>query len=395
MRIALISIAAPEHHGGSPASESKRFQGRTIASHQLRIALDMGCEQVLCLDGSDDTVLSDLRKQAEAAGAAFDTMKSPLDLCDRVTVKDEIFAIISELLPDRRLISKLPDTPFVTALPADLAVPLGYERIDAARAWAGVLRAPGSIAAQLPLLPNDIDLMSTLLRLTLQSGAPLVDMDPECLEYGTWQFAPGGTELAEREARWFADRRPEPELRAPGIALGEKGGHRLARDVMGTRYEGAPLAASAVMIATGLLAAALNWPVIALVLAGLAFIAARMAMAIDRLSADGGMGKGRGKHLSMLELAIDVLLGFALFKSGEPEFEWLRVFVPVMLLGVLYLARSTFADTWGALMKDRATLCFGLGALQVFDLAFVGAAIMAAVILILSLIRRERELMAN
>ena len=395
MRIALISLATPEHIGGSSASESKRFLGRTIASHQLQIALDMGCERVLCLGGPNNSILPDLQKQAETAGVAIDTITSPRELCDRVTVKDEIFAIAGDLLPDRRLISDLPDIPLVTALPDDFAVPLGYERIDAERAWAGVLLAPGSIAAQLALFPNDIDLMSTLLRLTLQSGAPLVDIDPESLERGDWQLAPGETELTEREARWFADRKPAAELRAPGIAIAEKGGHRLARDIMGTRYEAAPLAASVVMIATGLLATVMNWPLIALALAGLAFIAARMATAIERLSMDGEMGGGRAKHLYMLELAIDVLLGFALFKTGEPEFAWLRIFVPVMLLGMLHLARSMVSAPWQALAKDRATLCFGLGALQVFGLAFVAAAVTAAMILILSLVQRERELMAN
>jgi hypothetical protein len=228
LRLAILSALADSFGnagasaGGRPAL--RRFAGKTVLAHQLDCAALLGCERVICLAGALGPDIGAARAYAERAGLRFDIVESIVRLAASVTADDDVVLFADGVLPDRTaLVEALGGRSAVLAFPAEPALALGFERLDAERAWTGALRMRGAEVARLADLPPDCDLASSLLRIALQSGVRIIELDAAPLADGAWQRRVQRHAGMEAERHWIA-RQVQPMMRGAG---GGRGHHIL------------------------------------------------------------------------------------------------------------------------------------------------------------------------
>ncbi|WP_206678135.1 hypothetical protein, partial [Salmonella enterica] len=83
------------------------------------------------------------------------------------------------------------------------AVAEEFERIDADRAWAGILRTRGDRVARLAEMPPASDAASALLRIALQGGDPVVMLPADTIAGGRWRRRVDAVPDAAAERRWI------------------------------------------------------------------------------------------------------------------------------------------------------------------------------------------------
>ena len=357
MRIAILSAIA-EHPGrkGSRAA-FRRFVGRSVLAHQVDIAIQLGCESIACLTGSLVPEVIACQHRAEAAGVRFQAIDGTRRLAGMVRADHEVVVIADGLLPERTpLVDALSQKACVLTFPAELAVSRGFERIDGERAWAGALRCRGDSVEKLNELPEDANVIASLLRIALQSQVRPEAIDPALVTEGRWTFDEPPADLAMREKRWIARHVQPVSFAAPGLAVAERIGLRLARDFAGGALERAPLYLA---VAAGLLAglaAAFDKPVIGLALALVMAIAAPVGSVFERLGSAGRKTKPRFSIIELVRIASDVLVVGLVAQSSEAQPGWLRLFLPMMLLGLLRFGEGHGPPRWRAAYADRILL---------------------------------------
>ncbi|TMM49977.1 hypothetical protein [Qipengyuania marisflavi] len=382
MRIALISTHDTGENAGALRPAYMRFGGARIVERQLDLALATGCKTIACLASTVGREVIELQHRSENAGAKFVALRDPLALAGLVTAADDLMVIAPGLLPDEAVVLRHAGKPAVLAFHADAAVPLGYERIDADLAWAGVLFVRGAAVERLAELPPDSDIPSALLRIALQSGVRPVVLDHSLLDEGAWHLNATQAQLEEREARWIRSHSELAPFTAPGLAVSERMGARIAHDVLGKPSARVPWIGAAVagIVALGL--AILEMPAIGLGFAALGTIFASMGEVIERI---GQGGKADGQR-TMLARVVDGLLDpilVILIALASPEAEgWLRLFVPAVLFGLLHLGRRWARARWRRTYADRVTLAIMLAPAAFFGLVQPVAAVLALAVLI-------------
>lgn len=383
MRLALLSALADQtgRLGGSAGERPafRRFAGKTVLMHQIDCAAHLGCARVLCLANGPGPDLGAAKVYAERAGLRFEVVDSLVRLTGLVTADDEVILIADGVLPDcAALVGALAQRPAVLAFPTEPALSLGFERLDATRAWSGALRTRGESVARLADLPADCDLASTLLRIALQMGAGVVEIDPAPLAEGTWQRRVDRRTAAETEWRWITRQVQPASFAAPGLALAERIGLRWAHDLGGGRWARAPHLAALVAGVLATLAGLASWPLAGLGLLLLASLALAVAGIFDRVEGIGARPRGRGWLMPAAGWLRDGLLAglLALLIAAEPG--WIRAFLPLALVGVLRLGEATGRPPLRALFGDRILLLSGL--LGAAWLGWTGAAVAALTI---------------
>lgn len=361
MRLAILSaIAEPIAHAGASAGEHpafRRFAGKTVLLHQIDCAAHLGCERVICLAAGLGPEMSAARAYAERAGIRFELANSILRLTGLVTADDEVILIADGVLPDRAaLVGALADRPGVVAFPEEPALALGFERLDAARAWSGALRMRGAGLARLADLPADSDLASSLLRIALQSGVRVIELDAEPLADGSWQQRVERHAGAEAEQRWVTRQVQPAPFAAPGLAVAQRLALRWAHDAGGGRWRQAPHIAA---LLTGVLAVGAglaSWPLAGLGLLLAASVALAIAEVFDRVETLGAPPRKAGWPLPMARWFGDGLLIalLALLTAAEPG--WLRVFLPLTMVAVIRLGEANARPPLRALYGDRIVL---------------------------------------
>lgn len=360
----------------------RRFAGKSVLAHQIDCAAHLGCTRVLCLASGRGPDLGVAKTYAEAAGLRFDAAPSLAALTAQITADDEILLIADGVLPDRAaLVEALSARAGVLAFPEDPGLALGFERLDATRAWSGALRTRGDSVARLADLPVDCDLDSSLLRVALQMGTRVIELDPAPLAEGSWQRRADRRTNAEAEWRWISRQvRPAPFL-APGRAVMERVGLRLSREAGGGRWARAPHAATFVSGAIALLAALVHWPVAGLI----ALLGAQAALAIatvcDRVERIGARPRSAGRALIAAGWLCDALLVALLSMLVITVPGWLGVVIPVVLVGLLHLGAAGAAPRARALFTDRIVLLAVLA-----PLAYLGWTTVAVGALILGVL---------
>lgn len=361
MRLALLSaLAGPPGTSGTSAGERpafRRFAGKSVLAHQLDCAAHLGCERALCLAASLGPDLSAAKAHAEHVGLRFDIAESPFRLLAQVAAHDEVVLIADGILPDQAvLIENLSGGSAVLAFPEEPALEQGFERLDATRAWSGALRTRGDTVARLADLPPDCDIASSLLRLALQTGARVVELDPAPLVEGTWQRRVDRQSAQVKEWRWVMRQVRPASFAAPGRALADRIGLRWAHDAAGGRWRHAP---HGVALAAGALAAAAGfggWPVLGLGMLLLASSALTVAAVFDRVAALGAPPRKRGPGMAMAGLLRDGLLAALISMQVMTVPGWLGLVLPVVLIALLWLGEAIGGPRTRALFGDRILL---------------------------------------
>ena len=381
MRIALLSAIGKDEGGARVHPAFASFAGAMIIEHQLELALRMGCEQVACLVDAVEREIVELQHRAEKAGAKFRALRHSSPLNDMISEGDELLVIAPGLLPDSVAAEKGLEDANILTLPAELAVPLGYERIDLEMAWSGILLAPGRMVTALSDLPEDVDVPSSLLRIALQSGGKTSMLDRDLLVDGNWMLDPDRQAIEAREKRWIEAQREDISYRAPGLAVAERAGARLARDVVGRGAQAVPVVSAVACAGASLLAAVLGYPAQGIVLTTLSALFAHMTQVVERVAALGRPSERGFRPEIWVDRAIDPLFVTHLVLAAPEEQGYLRVFVPLILFGLLRLAELFASENWRRTYGDRILLGLLLSPFAFAGYASELAALLALVVL--------------
>ena len=372
MRLALLSALAgpPGTSGTSPGERPafRRFAGKSVLAHQLDCAAHLGCERVLCLAAMLGPDLGAAKAHAEHLGLRFDVVDSPLRLQALVAAQDEVVLIADGILPDQAvLIENLSGGSAVLAFPEEPALEQGFERLDATRAWSGALRTRGDTVARLADLPPDCDIASALLRLALQTGARVVELDPAPLSEGTWQRRVDRQSAQAKEWRWVMRQVRPASFAAPGRALAERIGLRWAHDAAGGRWRRAPHGIALAGGAFAALAVFARWPMLGLGMLLLASCAMAVAVIFDRVAALGAPPRKRGPALAIAGVLRDALLAALVSMQVMTVPGWLGLVLPAVLIALLWLGEACAGPRTRALLGDRILLIAGF-----IPLAYLG-----------------------
>ena len=381
MRIALLSTLDRDPRPGRIRPAFVQFAGASVIQRQLDLALSLGCEAVACLAEGIGREVIELQHRAERGGARFVAVRDPAKLSGLVTANDEILVIASGILPDDEEVARHLSRNAVIAFPAETAVAAGFERIDATTAWSGVMLARGSLVERLTELPPDIDVPSALMRLALQSGTSLAMADRRLVDEADWTIDATAEELKSREARWIEGQREAVPFTAPGIAIGERAGTRLAKDIVGRKSEAGPAVVAAVFAGFAVLAAWLEVPSVGFGLLTAAALFARMARVIDRIAQRGPGAKKSRNLVKFTQLAIDPAFVFVTYLASAQEHQWVALFIPLMLFGLLRLGERHGSDKWRKTYADRILLGALLAPAAFFGFAAEAAAGIALAVL--------------
>ncbi|MEZ5682366.1 MAG: hypothetical protein R3E14_13835 [Erythrobacter sp.] len=382
MRVALLSTLDHSPALGRIRPAYRNFAGSRVIERQVDLALAVGCETIACLvDGIGREVI-EAQKRAEAAGARFVAMQEPRPLSGLVSAADEIFVIGAGVLATDEVALKYASRPCVLVFPADDALALGYERVDAEFAWAGVSLAHGSVVERLAELPSDSDVISALLRISLQSGVRIQPIEKRLLDEGRWHLDPSPEQLVEREQQWIHDHAAPASFVAPGLAVSERIGARLARDVLGGRWARMPAVAAGISGLVALAFALTGWEMTALGFGALMATLGTAGETVERIALAGQSVVKRSPLARTIDWMTDPVLALLMGMASPEDTEWLRLFVPGVLLGLLRLGQRWATPKWRDSYRDRVAL-----SLLLLPAAFFGVVqpVVAVLVLIVML----------
>jgi hypothetical protein len=373
MRIGLIAALRACEDGAPRAG--LMLAGRSVLAWQAGLLEALGVERVLCLTGTTGSDILEVQQRLEARGIAFHALNGFAALPAMVRAEDDLVIIADGLVPDaasveavlgdgealRRAVVSIPaDHPLASTYPED------FERIDAARHWAGVLMMRGAPLQHLADFPPDSDAISVLLRLALQAGTP-------CRDWGAADLAPERWLLADSVAAVTAAGQALI-ARAGGAGAGEGPlamlATRLVRSLAPRGLaQGAVVAGSAalVLLLAGVMASAFGPAMAGLGLAGLGAFAAQIALAYGALATglEGGSTDRRGPAL--LNGAVDALAAAAVWFAIAPWPEWnpLAALGPVTI-GLARLVAASGPPPFLGAVSERAAILLGLALAALF-----------------------------
>lgn len=382
MRVALLSTLDNAPALGRVRPAFRYFAGSRIVERQVDLALAAGCETIACLVEGIGREIIETQRRVEAAGARFIALQEPRPLSGLVTAADEIVVIGSGVLPADDVVLRHSLRPAVLVFPAEDAVPLGYERVDAEFAWAGAFVAHGSIVERLTELAPDADVVSALLRIALQAGTRIQPIEKRLLDEGRWQLEPDAAQLAEREQQWIRDHAAPAGFRAPGLAVSERVGARLAKDVLGGRWARMPAIAAGIFGAVALSLSLLGWEAPALGFALLMAVSGTAGETVERIALAGQAGVRRSPLARTIDWMTDPILALVIAMASPEDTGWLRLFVPVVLFGLLRLGGKWAARDWRDTYRDRVALSVLLLPAAFFGLLQPVTAALAIVVLL-------------
>ena len=386
-------MTEPATEGGERPRAYLTVGGRTIAQHQLDIALALGCRRVICVSRRPSPELAALQHEARDAGAQLQVVAGGRGLADLVNADDVLVVLSEGLLAEPRAALEMlavDDGDAVLVQPIEAGLAAGFERIDLHRAGGGAMRIPGRLVERLSELPSDCDVPSALTRIALQHRVATRDI-PEALRAGSrWRLVRSETEAQDVEAGWIAlhlgeNRTASPSEQIARIAV-ETFGPTLLHAGSNSTVLSAAVALSLVLalgagwlgaIATGLVFVAIAW------------LLREAALLLQRVERGTLEQRAAGPPLlaalgGAVDAAIVVLI---VWKAPLPETLTLaqRAFAPLMLVGLLRLVGRLFDPRWGRWIADRAVIALilalgaGLGLLagttELIALAIAAAAI--------------------
>ena len=215
---------------------------------------------------------------------------------------------------------------------------------------------PGRLIRTLGNLPQDVDVPSALMRLALQTGTKIVPLDRELIAEHEWQIDPDPKALAARERKWIDAQREPISFLAPGSAVAERAGARLARDVLGKGAERAASLAGAVFALLAIGLGAYFSPTAGLLLASGSALLMRMGAVVERVAQLGRAQTGPSALHRVLDGLLDPVIVILLYLAAPEDYGLLRWFIPLILIGQLRLAARFSSEKWKATYEDRITL---------------------------------------
>lgn len=398
MRIGLIAALRAGEEGSLRAALP--LAGRSVLAWQAALLRSLGVERVLCLTEATSGEIIALQQELEGQGVQFHALKGFAAIPALVRAEDDLVILCDGLVPDpgvvqavlgggeglARAVATIPaDHPLAVAHPAD------FERIDAARHWAGVLAMRGAPVQHLADFPADADAISVLLRLALQAGTPTQDLTARELVPESWLLAESPAALAGQETAMIARAAPPADWRAPSLALASVAVRQAV--ARGFTQGGAVAGGTGLaLVLVGVMASAFGFPAAGLAAAGVGVFGTALAATFGAVEARLRREEPAVRAGAMLSAAADGLAAVTAWFALVPWPEWQPLAVTGPL--VIGLARlvSHGGDTWlAAAARDRASLLFCLALSAAFGLLPEVLACLALGLLAALLLRRGKE----
>ncbi len=381
----------PAHAGSSRPRAFLRLGGATLARHQLALALATGCGRIVCIARVFEPELIELQHQAERAGARFHVISGSRALSGLIIASDEILVICDGLVPaPAEALALLDRAPAILALPAETAVPAGFERIDINHAAAGLMLIPGRLIERLNELPADVDATSSLLRIALQSGISLRLVPQALTDNSKWLLVHNEDQAHAAELHWM-ERHTTGLGRSPSAVLAalsvRRFGPALLHAGSGSR---SLLFAALAFVALGAGAGWFGQVALGLGFCAPAWIFLQTAVIIEKIQLDSLGGKpprlaSDGPFGVLIDVTIAGLLVSAM-PAVPGESWWYRGFAPVMLMAALRLVSRILRENWSAWLRDRLLLLLMLVGLALADVLGLGVPALAAALMLAGII---------
>ncbi len=365
MRIGLIAALRRSEDAGLRAQLP--LAGRSVLAWQAALLQSLGVERVLCL--TDSTTASgevlQLQHVLETGGTAFHALKGFAAIPALVRAEDDLVILADGLVPDPAVVRAVLGGEgamlrTVATIPADhpLAAthPEDFERIDAARCWAGVLVMRGAPVQQLADMPADGDAISLLLRLALQAGTPTRDLAARELTPDSWLLAESAAAVAKHESELVARAAPPADWRAPGIAAASA----LVRAIVPRGLAQGGLVAGGLGLALmmgAVLVAAFGPASAALAMAAVGAFGAQVSLAFTGIASRMAREVPETRANAVLGATVDVLASITLWFALAPWSEWEPLAVlGAVLVGLARLVARAPDSPLGRSAPDRTSL---------------------------------------
>jgi len=381
LRAVLIAIS--DRPGFTPEGGAKAPVGRPLVLRQLDFALACGCEEVLALGDPDSPEVTMLARAARSRGAIVRMLGDAHGLLGVLNTADELLVLAADILPESPLAVKVLSVgPGVLVLPADVAVPAGFERVDRDLAWAGAAVLPGTLVERLAELPRDSDAPAALLRIALQARVPERMLADTVLPDGSWLMADSGVVPLQADG-W---RRQQLATAEPFDGTG-----RLAQFVIrrwptyvrpNRRTIGALYAGGVLALVAAVILAWYGFPAAGFALLAPSALASAVAQRLQEIDAGPfARRKERSRGRAILSWSLDGALGLcgALAIGGA----WLgRVFPPLVLIIALRGRPAAQRPRALAMLGDRMALAIVLAIATALDVAEPAIMVLALLFLL-------------
>jgi hypothetical protein len=407
MRIAVLTMlerAGPERaglewagpEGAGSADGAPRallgIAGASVARQQIALALALKCERILVLAAPGLAGIDALEQAAARGGAKLSVVTSAHGIVAAVTAMDEVIVLADGLFASTHEAAQmLGNGAVVLTQPIEQGLAAGFERIDLNTAAAGAMRIPGRLVERLAELPADCDAASALQRIALQAGVPQQPIPTPGMGGLFWTMVRSESEAHALEPQWIRQRTRSEVLKGPGHALALAGVRRFGAALLhgGGAWSVGRGAGALLLMALG--AGWLGAPGAGFACAALAWLA-EQAFALlgrvesDRPADDGWLAEGSA---IVLDIVLVALMIWAVPAAGAPL--WTRAFAPVMLIGLLRLARVIVPTRWTGWLIDRALLAVVLLAAHVAGYLAPVIAFLAFALVVLGLAMAGRK----
>ncbi|WP_245892314.1 hypothetical protein [Novosphingobium guangzhouense] len=342
--------------------------------------------------------LISLQHDAEDAGLQFAIATGAGQLAGLVTAGDELVVISEGLFSDPTAAAALLEgrAPVVLVQPVEGALAAGFERIDINRATAGLMRVPGALVERLHELPMDVDAVSALTRIALQSGIAMREVPATTRAGSGWRMVRSEAEAYALEDEWMRTRFAQSDARTPGRTVA-----RFAVLSFGSSLLHAGNASNvvsvAVLVALGIAAGAgwlgFLWCAFALLaIAWLLVEASRLLRAAER-HALGQVSPAIPRADALVWLVDVVFAALILLDTprfpGEPVLAWLCT--PAILMMLLVLLPRIAAGRFAPLFADRALLGLVLAFASGFGQVLLAVRLLSAGIVVAALVLPRRR----
>lgn len=394
MRIALLAMTEPAASGQPFPRAFLRVAGASVAQHQLGMALALECQRVICMARGTSPELIALQHDAEDAGLQFAIATGAGQLAGLVTAGDELIAVSEGLFADPTAAASLLEgrAPVVLVQPVEGALAAGFERIDINRATAGLMRVPGALVERLHELPLDVDAISALTRIALQSGIAMHEVPAAARAGSGWRMVRSEAEAYALEDEWMRTRFVQDGPRTPGRAIARFAVLSFGSSLLHAGNASNVVSAAvlvALVIAVGAGWFGLLWCAFAfLAVAWLLVEASRLLRAAERHAL--GQACPAIPRADALVWLVDVAFAALILLDtprfpGEPVLAWLST--PAILMMLLVLLPRIAIGRFAGFFADRAllgvVLAFASGFGQVLLVVRLLSAGLAAAALVL------------
>ncbi|MGH6632837.1 MAG: hypothetical protein ACREB0_05710, partial [Sphingopyxis sp.] len=159
--------------------------GETLIERQAARLSDVGVTHIAVAVGAVPAELLATCDRIRRRGLKVTAVRAAADLMGLVEADDRIMLVADGLRAGGTHYAAIarPGSPAILVT-GDTPLTQGFERIDATRRWGGLACISEPMVAELAAMPGEWDMMLTLLRLAVQSGARRLYCEPALFEQG-------------------------------------------------------------------------------------------------------------------------------------------------------------------------------------------------------------------